>query len=152
MKFSLVNTLFEWNWTNLSYYIKFMMIIFHLHILKIESRGLLSQDMYDNMSDVILRTIALNLHVFLELSLIWQYLSMRFECYGTLNGETECSVTRTHHCTTLYSCNISAPVGLPLQVGFHGDLLQWLNWLKQSERFYRVRLCKVFVWNAGQKY
>lgn len=70
MKFSLVNTLFEWNWTNLSYYIKFMMIIFHLHILKIESRGLLSQDMYDNMSDVILRTIALNLHVFLELSLI----------------------------------------------------------------------------------
>lgn len=70
---------------------------------------------------------------------------MRFECYGTHNGETECSMTRTHHCTTLYSCNISAPVGLPLQVGFHGDLLQWLNWLKQSEKFYRVRLCKVFV-------
>lgn len=32
---------------------------------------------HDNMSDVILRTIAFNLHVFLELSLIWQYLSMR---------------------------------------------------------------------------
>lgn len=107
---------------------------------------------HDNMSDVILRKIAFNLHVFLELSLIWQYLSMRFECYGTHDGETECSVTSTHHYTTLYSCNISAPVGLPLQVGFHGDLLQWLNWLKQSERFYRVRLCKVFVWNAGQKY
>lgn len=38
---------------------------------------------HDNMSDVILRKIAFNLHVFLELSLIWQYLSMRFECYGT---------------------------------------------------------------------
>lgn len=32
---------------------------------------------------------------------------------------------------------LAAPVGLPLQVGFHGDLLQWLNWLKQSEKFYR---------------